>query len=84
MFRTFITTRVEEENGEEEGVVPVCTDLAARGLDESGVTTVVQLQFAGDVIAHLHRVGRYGRVGNWDERGVVFYWERERGSWLRW
>lgn len=53
--------------------VLVCTDLAARGLDISGVTSVVQLQFAGNVVSHLHRMGRCGRAGNRDGKGVVFY-----------
>lgn len=58
-----------------EDAVPilVCTDLAARGLDVPGVTAVVQLQFAGNVVAHLHRMGRCGRAGNRDGYGVIFY-----------
>mmetsp|Transcript_11490 Transcript_11490/g.16246 ORF Transcript_11490/g.16246 Transcript_11490/m.16246 type:complete len:259 (+) Transcript_11490:150-926(+) len=60
--------------------VLVCTDLAARGLDVSGVTAVVQLQFAGNVVAHLHRMGRCGRAGKRDGRGIVFYGLDERES----
>lgn len=58
-----------------EDAVPilVCTDLAARGLDVPGVSVVVQLQFAGNVVAHLHRMGRCGRAGNRDGYGVIFY-----------
>jgi superfamily II DNA/RNA helicase len=74
--------------GDEDGgpVVLVCTDLAARGLDISGVTAVVQLQFAGNAVAHLHRMGRCGRPGSASSagssasragRGVVFYGARE-------
>ena len=57
------------------GTVPllICTDLASRGLDVSGVTAVVQLQFAGNVVAHLHRMGRCGRAGQRNGRGIVFY-----------
>ena len=57
------------------GTVPlmICTDLASRGLDVSGVTAVVQLQFSGNVVAHLHRMGRCGRAGQRNGRGIVFY-----------
>jgi len=69
-----------DENDEGNDAVPVlvCTDLAARGLDVPGVTAVVQLQFAGNVVAHLHRMGRCGRAGNRDGRGVIFYGQSER------
>jgi superfamily II DNA/RNA helicase len=53
--------------------VLVCTDLASRGLDIPGVTAVVQLQFAGNVVAHLHRMGRCGRAGQRNGRGIIFY-----------
>lgn len=53
--------------------VLVCTDAASRGLDVPGVTVVVQLQFASNVVAHLHRMGRCGRAGKTDGRGIVFY-----------
>ncbi len=79
-FRKFVAGKQEvtddDEGGssESDGVsVLVCTDLAARGLDIPGVTAVVQLQFAGNVVTHLHRMGRCGRAGNRDGRGVVFY-----------
>uniref|UniRef100_A0A7S4I9X7 RNA helicase n=1 Tax=Odontella aurita TaxID=265563 RepID=A0A7S4I9X7_9STRA len=55
----------------------VCTDLASRGLDVPSVSAVVQLQFAGNVVAHLHRMGRCGRAGRVDGRGVVFYGDKE-------
>jgi superfamily II DNA/RNA helicase len=50
----------------------VCTDLASRGLDVPNVDAVVQLMFAGNVVTHLHRMGRTGRAGN-TGRGIVFY-----------
>jgi len=53
--------------------VMVCTDLASRGLDVPGVTVVVQLQFARNVVAHLHRMGRCGRAGDRNGRGIIFY-----------
>eukprot|EP00523_Entomoneis_sp_CCMP467_P002530 CAMPEP_0168741752 /NCGR_PEP_ID=MMETSP0724-20121128/12684_1 /TAXON_ID=265536 /ORGANISM="Amphiprora sp., Strain CCMP467" /LENGTH=636 /DNA_ID=CAMNT_0008789283 /DNA_START=178 /DNA_END=2088 /DNA_ORIENTATION=+ len=64
-----------QEEGKKSSSVPllVCTDLAARGLDVPGVTAVVQLQFAGNVVAHLHRMGRTGRAGQRTGRGFVFY-----------
>jgi superfamily II DNA/RNA helicase len=60
--------------------VLVCTDLAARGLDVPGVTVVVQLQFCGNVVGHLHRMGRCGRGANQRQygRGYVFYGMKER------
>lgn len=56
----------------------ICTDLASRGLDVPGVTTVVQLQFAGNVVAHLHRMGRCGRAGKKDGKGIIFYGPKEK------
>jgi len=69
-FRKFVAGEQEQEDAVS---VLVCTDLAARGLDIPGVTAVVQLQFAGNVVTHLHRMGRCGRAGNRDGRGVIFY-----------
>ena len=61
-------------NAEDDSVpILVCTDLASRGLDVPGVNAVVQLQFAGNVVAHLHRMGRCGRAGQRKGRGIVFY-----------
>ncbi len=57
--------------------VLVCTDLASRGLDVPGVNAVVQLQFSGNVVSHLHRMGRCGRAGQRTGRGIVFYNEAE-------
>ena len=68
---------VGSENSDAVAVL-VCTDLASRGLDVPGVTAVVQLQFAGNVVAHLHRMGRCGRAGNRNGRGIVFYGPKER------
>eukprot|EP00571_Detonula_confervacea_P015601 CAMPEP_0172308216 /NCGR_PEP_ID=MMETSP1058-20130122/8884_1 /TAXON_ID=83371 /ORGANISM="Detonula confervacea, Strain CCMP 353" /LENGTH=658 /DNA_ID=CAMNT_0013020583 /DNA_START=83 /DNA_END=2059 /DNA_ORIENTATION=+ len=58
--------------------VLVCTDVASRGLDIPGVTAIVQLQFALNVVSHLHRMGRCGRAGNRDGRGIIFFGPRER------
>ncbi len=72
--------RYNSQNPDESGdTVPVlvCTDLASRGLDVPGVTAVVQLQFSGNVVSHLHRMGRCGRAGQRTGRGIVFYDEQE-------
>eukprot|EP00934_Nitzschia_sp_Nitz4_P000172 Nitzschia sp. Nitz4//scaffold414_size9364//7244//9088//NITZ4_009101-RA/size9364-processed-gene-0.6-mRNA-1//-1//CDS//3329551356//172//frame0 len=55
----------------------ICTDLASRGLDIPGVTAVVQLQFSGNVVSHLHRMGRCGRAGQRIGRGIVYYGSTE-------
>jgi len=74
-FRAHTEVMHYNDDDEEDGPVPilVCTDLASRGLDVPGVTAVVQLQFATDVVSHLHRMGRCGRAGRRDGRGVIFY-----------
>ncbi|MFF9374467.1 DEAD/DEAH box helicase [Streptomyces griseoluteus] len=43
--------------------VLVCTDVAARGIDVSGVTHVINYQSPEDEKTYLHRVGRTGRAG---------------------
>ena len=43
--------------------VLVATDVAARGLDVSHVTHVVNYDVPADVAAYVHRVGRTGRAG---------------------
>jgi len=65
-------------NGKNAVPVLVCTDVASRGLDIPGVTAVVQLQFALNAVSHLHRMGRCGRAGNRDGRGIIFYGPKER------
>ena len=65
-------------NGKNTVPVLVCTDVASRGLDIPGVTAIIQLQFAQNVVAHLHRMGRCGRAGNQDGRGIVFYGSKQR------
>ncbi len=48
------------------GKVPLllASDIAARGLDISGVTHVFNLNVPEDPKAYVHRVGRTGRAGN--------------------
>ena len=73
------TTITNNTNRGTTDTVPVlvCTDLASRGLDVPGVTAVVQLQFSGNVVSHLHRMGRCGRAGQQTGRGIIFYNEQE-------
>lgn len=44
--------------------VLVATDVAARGLDVSGVTHVYNFDIPQDPESYVHRVGRTGRAGN--------------------
>lgn len=80
-FRRYRAPANNNESGKnDKDTVPVlvCTDLASRGLDIPGVTAVVQLQFATNVVIHLHRMGRCGRAGNIDGRGIIFYSQQEK------
>lgn len=79
-FRRYVAPSNDDKKASKQGdTIPVlvCTDLASRGLDIPGVTAVVQLQFAGNVVSHLHRMGRCGRAGNRDGRGIIFYGPQE-------
>lgn len=50
----------------------VCTDLASRGLDIPDVKHVIQVEFAPNVVQHLHRIGRAVRAGR-AGRATNFY-----------
>jgi len=76
-FRRYTNHDDDTPNDRDAAPVLVCTDLASRGLDVPGVTAIVQLQFSGNVVSHLHRMGRCGRAGQRTGRGIVFYGERE-------
>ncbi|CAJ1359955.1 unnamed protein product [Effrenium voratum] len=56
------------------GEVPamICTDLGARGLDLPICHHVIQLEFAGNTISYLHRVGRATRAANKSQ--VTNFW----------
>uniref|UniRef100_A0A7S0GC94 ATP-dependent RNA helicase n=2 Tax=Proboscia inermis TaxID=420281 RepID=A0A7S0GC94_9STRA len=84
LFRKFnvadgVSTTDNDQSSSAAQPVLVCTDLASRGLDIPGVTAIVQLQFATNVVIHLHRMGRCGRAGKKDGRGIIFYSSKEAG-----
>ncbi|CAN8075101.1 unnamed protein product [Agarophyton chilense] len=56
--------------------VLVATDVAARGLDISGVDVVVQYRVPQDTESYIHRAGRTGRAGR-SGTAVVMYSDRE-------
>jgi ATP-dependent RNA helicase DeaD len=41
----------------------IATDVAARGLDVSGITHVVNYDIPQDPESYIHRIGRTGRAG---------------------
>lgn len=59
--------------------VLVATDVAARGLDISGVDVVVQYRIPMDSESYIHRAGRTGRAGK-NGTAVVMYSDREAGQ----
>jgi ATP-dependent RNA helicase DeaD len=61
-----------------EGRLPllVATDVAARGLDISSVTHVINFDVPTSPDVYVHRIGRTGRVGRWG-RAITFYEPRQ-------
>ena len=59
--------------------VLVATDVAARGLDISGVTHVYNFDIPQDPESYVHRIGRTGRAGKHGE-AITFVTPRERGQ----
>ena len=55
----------------------VATDVAARGLDISGVTHVVNYDIPGSPDLYVHRIGRTGRVGR-SGRAITLITPRQR------
>jgi ATP-dependent RNA helicase DeaD len=60
------------------GHVPllIATDVAARGLDISGISHVVNYDVPTSPDVYVHRVGRTGRVGR-SGRAITFYEKRQ-------
>lgn len=56
--------------------VLVATDVAARGLDVSGVTHVVNFDLPQDPESYVHRIGRTGRAGK-EGKAYTFVTPRE-------
>ncbi|WP_028125145.1 DEAD/DEAH box helicase [Eremococcus coleocola] len=54
----------------------VATDVAARGIDVSGVTHVYNYDIPQDPESYVHRIGRTGRAGN-EGQSVTFVMESE-------
>ncbi|GMF29735.1 unnamed protein product [Phytophthora lilii] len=61
--RQKLLKRLDSEADSDKDLVVICTDIAARGLDTTKVSHVVQFEFASDVVSYLHRIGRTGRAG---------------------
>jgi len=61
------------------GQVPVliATDVAARGLDISTVTHVINYDVPTSPDTYVHRIGRTGRVGRWG-RAITFVERRQQ------
>jgi ATP-dependent RNA helicase DeaD len=61
------------------GHVPllVATDVAARGLDISGISHVINYDVPTSPDVYVHRIGRTGRVGR-SGRAITFYEQRQQ------
>jgi superfamily II DNA/RNA helicase len=55
--------------------VLVATDVAARGIDISGVTHVINYECPENEDAYLHRIGRTGRAGETGTAVTLLDWE---------
>ena len=59
--------------------VLVATDVAARGLDVSRVSHVINFDLPHDVESYIHRIGRTGRAGRNGE-AIIFLTNAQRGK----
>ena len=64
--------------GERERLL-VATDVAARGLDISGVTHVINYDVPNSPDIYVHRIGRTGRVGR-SGRAITFITPKQRSD----
>src|SRR5215208_4773275 len=55
----------------------VATDVAARGLDISTVTHIINFDIRTSPDVYVHRIGRTGRVGRWG-RAIMFVEPRQK------
>jgi ATP-dependent RNA helicase DeaD len=55
----------------------VATDVAARGLDISGITHIINFDVPTSPDVYVHRIGRTGRVGR-SGRAITFYEPRQK------
>ncbi len=71
----------------------VATDVAARGLDISGLPLVVHVGIPTQLESYIHRSGRTGRAGakgtslalvSWKESRILLAWSRRGGLRLDW
>ena len=57
----------------------IATDIAARGLDISGVTHVINYDIPNSPEVYVHRIGRTGRVGR-SGRAITFITAKQRSD----
>ncbi|MBE9375714.1 DEAD/DEAH box helicase [Saccharopolyspora sp. HNM0983] len=55
----------------------VATDVAARGIDVTGVTHVINMQCPDDEKTYVHRIGRTGRAGREGVAITLVDWDEE-------
>ncbi|RLK54679.1 superfamily II DNA/RNA helicase [Actinokineospora cianjurensis] len=58
--------------------VLVCTDVAARGIDVTDVTHVINYQCPEDEKTYVHRIGRTGRAGKTGVAITLVDWDEEK------
>ncbi|WP_285611485.1 DEAD/DEAH box helicase [Actinokineospora globicatena] len=58
--------------------VLVCTDVAARGIDVTDVTHVINYQCPEDEKTYVHRIGRTGRAGKTGVAVTLVDWDEEK------
>ena len=54
-----------------KSLVLFCTDVAARGLDMSDISTVIHYDAPNDLADYVHRIGRTGRTGGISGKSVL-------------